>query len=278
MDLQGSQLQAPVRVAVAFSNDPGNELQIVDTRTEGRFPSGFTAALTQPPPSPALQQLYDGEPELAYGYLTAVERDHPPSIRIANERSGGGGCTQSECTEEESWCSEGEDAAQDLCYEEHTTCDVNHQNCTVSASGDLTLKTGPWQTIAGVATSYLVLYLSRPAAAGSFTALAFAEGSALSAGYHLLAATPRTQAEQDAASACVERSQELALERYNHEHGTQLDDPSALPAQAEDEFDQLFFSAQLELACPQTAARYTPISNTEVLSIQLSRGEDAFSL
>jgi hypothetical protein len=278
LDPQGSQLEGPLMPAVVFTTDSGNALRVVDGRTQGSFPTSFSFELEEPPPSDLLYTLEDGEPPLAFGYITAVAADHPTSVLVANSETELDGCAGAVCTSEHTWCSQDNDPRQDVCYTETSTCDANRQNCTLVAEGDASLKSGPWSALAGVSQNLLVLYLSAPAAAGTITSLAFAEGKPLAAGYHLLAGRVRSEAEQDEASACFERSEQAALERYNQQHGTTIDNAIDLPSEGGDEFDRYFFDAQRELRCPQTDKAYTPVDDERALSIRLSRSEDALWL
>lgn len=280
IDLQGSKLEAPVGLAVAFGNDSGNALYLARGETGGTFPSSFTFELTEPPPRESLFRLEGKEPQLAFGWLTAVGVDAPSSLRIANSQFGTGGCSATECTSSDEWCSQGNDPADDVCYSEQQTCDLNRENCTTISEGDVSLKSGPWEQIAGVSTNYLVLYLSRGVSANSFTALAFSEGVALSAGYHLLAISARTEAELDAQEACFEQSEQRALAQYNQRHGTQYSNTLDLPDEAYEDYDVLFSAAQLALRCAQTNERYTPVEDPDAMpiAIQLSRDDRGFSL
>jgi hypothetical protein len=79
---------------------------------------------------------------------------------------------------------------------------------------------------AGVATNYAIAYLEAAAPADGVVAHRFgaAPGQSLAAGYHLLrwATGPQTEAEAIAWQMCLDGALQVAIDRYNGEHGTNV--------------------------------------------------------
>ena len=150
----------------------------------GSFPNAFTMTVFDAPPASVLKPMVKGESPITLGEFVAIPRDHPtqlignalPPLDPANS-----------------------DIESDHGYERIQLCSETGQ-CIVKAddcplgrplpAGDFpcgpSLPDQPsWET-RGQAMQHMILYVSEPVAAGTYTAKYFANGAALAAGYHVV--------------------------------------------------------------------------------------------
>lgn len=225
--------------ALAFSTPDEGKVTIREVDVRGEFPSNFRLDVYQPPPRSTYfnptHQL-SGEPRIAAGYVTAVTPDHEDVLRSAtfesvssyacplegcDEPCGGEGCL----VQSFEYCVL---AHPELpCFVEEFRCPTfnsPNEECTLEAvSGDPMLKESPWRDFAGFSQNYIVVYLERPAAAGSVTAAILgSRGKRAPAGYGLYSMRELTQAESAARDACVDEAEVLAAAGFNEELGTDL--------------------------------------------------------
>lgn len=224
--LQGQDASA-LLPALAFI-DQQERFHIVEVEVEGEFPAGFTLDVYEKPPGAAFTTASEhlpGEPQLAFGYITAVTPDHPEVIENPVQHGSGSlacaddvSCSVGTVTTED-WCTrDGE------CYRETTSCPPGGslpEECEFTTEGDPALKRDMWDSFAGLSENYGVVYLRDPARPRSWTAQALgARDTGLAAGYHVIAIEPGSE-ERDLTSAnCRQDAAELAAERYNERHGT----------------------------------------------------------
>lgn len=232
--------------AIAFSSvspmrqDPfcliTDHVRFVEVGVKGAFPSNFTLDVYDPPPPEAMNRLVDG-PAFAAGAVTALPMEHPEALMtwpFENETF-------------QEW----QDSDRDICYDEsdyderepgtacmavHTctldakrclhqelSCDIGtggmftYNDCElVDASGDAAL------SVAGYSINYTVMYFAEPVKAGTILANIWSGGEPISAGYHLYHLSYEPKAEAPASDCPLSAVQE-ASERYNSEHGTDVD-------------------------------------------------------
>jgi hypothetical protein len=285
VEMDNARTEGKLRAALAFENEFGDRLDIMDVETSGEFPSKFTLDVYTPPPVGALFQFEEGEPKIGVGYITAVPEAHAETIRFASLMSVGGcavepGTADEEqsCPQERQWCT----SSDDECYSESIQCDPDDlelEHCKVlSSEGDPTLKEDPWTKFAGFSKNFIVLYLEEDADVDTLTSVIFGDGAGLSAGYHLIETRPNTPAEDQASKDCFAAADAQALARYNSEFEatyTSIDElwnlePCSVdavecppPDPNAEAIDGFTFEAQQELRCQQTSKRLIPVPSPE---------------
>lgn len=160
---------------------------IMDVEVEGAFPSQFSVDVYAPPPAAAIEPLFTGEPPSAWGYVCAVQAEHPA---IAEAVSGTQLWT---CDADEGPCRTTNVVMNDSgsrFYAERYACptlDTNDEQCEVSRSGEMTLlaETGGFEHVVALVWDPELVYLAAPAPPGSYTAFTLGAPDGLPAGYHL---------------------------------------------------------------------------------------------
>jgi len=230
---------------LAFMAPGGDEVQFVQAEVSGEFPASFQLDLYEPPPAAVVDGFeyedHPGEPRYSIGYVAAVTPDHLSTLYMASGVSGAADAEES--------C----DDAGCLATLEATSFDATHVGtirtyCPHESSSLITPpflceargRTGDPMLIstvmdpmfAGAADNYAVAYLEGAAPAGGFVARRLGAPEGLAAGYHLLrtmpwitwpetADSPHVQAEL-AKQPCRDEAKQLAAERYNAAHGTEV--------------------------------------------------------
>ena len=232
--------------AIAFMSAGGDEVHFMTAAVSGEFPASFRLDLYEPPPAAVVNgfeyEEHPGDPRYSIGYVAAVTPDHLPMLYMASGATGAEGFEES-C--DDTGC---------IATLEATSFDGTHRGtittfCPPDASAssiteplqcDVTARTGDPMLLsvikdpmfAGAADNYAVAYLEGAAPAGGFVARRLGAPDGLPAGYHLLrtmpwitwpetADSPHVQAEL-AAQPCRDAAKELAVERYNAAHGTNV--------------------------------------------------------
>lgn len=226
--------------ALAFSTPEQGTVTIREVDVRGEFPSNFRLDVYQPPPrSTYFNATYQksGEPRMAAGYVTAVSPDHEDTIRTATAQTTYAyGCEPAECGkpcggkgclyQRNEYCVE--DDPTEPCYVENTYCPTFEspiEECTIEAvgDGDPSLKESPWRDFAGFSQNYVVVFLEKPARAGSVTAAILGSKKAVPPGYGLYSIRELTDAERQVRDACVAEAEVRAAPGFNAEFGTDLE-------------------------------------------------------
>jgi len=236
----------PFIPSIAFNTPDQDRIGFVDAQVQGEFPAQFQLELFAPPP----EELIGGfdfedlpeEPRHTVGYISAVTADHLPWLYRAGSLLGAELDPSIEA--DENGCDE------DGCYQTFTatTVDSAHTGTiTLFRAGDvdnlwdpftpgvvLVARTGDPMLVsyaddpmfAGVAANYALAYLESDAPADGVVAHRFgaAPGQVLSAGYHLLRWEEGSQneAEEIVKQTCRDGAIQIAVDRYNVEHGTNV--------------------------------------------------------
>jgi hypothetical protein len=167
---------------------------------EGTFPSAFTLRVYDAPPPQVMESFLDGEPAFALAMITAVPAGHPAWLR--SERS-------TETREDGTLTFRDEVCSAEQCISGYSGDCATIGFDEAWPCGKRFADNRPWGTY-GFAQGYLVLYLAGPAAAGSVLTSVYADGRALSAGYHVL------ERHEDVLDAdCGHRAMQRALEEAN---------------------------------------------------------------
>jgi len=175
---------------------------------EGSLLSNFSLRIYDEPPEEALVTLTKGEPAMALGGITAVSPDHPDRLEWTRDDSG----------------------TLRVCAPDGECGEPRSNPCgTFAAPSCLgTLVPGKNWGNHGVSGSFVILYLSEPASAGSIYSVFFAQGKPLPAGYNLIRyvsvwETLDTQARSEYFE-CHARALRSALNQFNEDHGTSFTD------------------------------------------------------
>ena len=257
--------------------------RILDVGVRGEFPSSFTLDVFDPPPDDAIQAVTPGEPAFAVGYLSAMAVDHPEAI---TDRAPNPQALQEWHDYELQQCGEAAGCRVlhsctldgQMCLRRTLQCPTEpglvftNNDCEIASTvGDESL------AAAGYSVDYRVVYFSEPIAADTLLAAAWANGEAISEGYHLY---QRVQlralgTEGPNVRPCAQEAQAQATETYNAEHGTNLTEADfSDPTQREAYYDwqRAILRAMRELDCPlegdNPSFRIDEIGD-ELLSIEL---------
>jgi hypothetical protein len=202
----------PALTFTPFVTNWGHSEFIVSGEHDGSLLSKFSLRIYEDPPAAALSVMTKGEPAMAIGGITAVSPDHPSRLDWTSDEAGH---TQ-------------------VCADDGE-CGVPSNDACGSAAAPSCLGTvvpGKNWGNHGVAGSYVALYLSEPAPAGSVYSQFFAQGRALAAGYNLLRYVRVFDSlDADARSAyydCQDRATKSALDEFNADHGTNYTDHSMI--------------------------------------------------
>jgi hypothetical protein len=244
--------------------------RIVEVEARGDFPSRFTIDVFDPPPEDTIIKRQKDSPAYAIGYIAAVPAKHPDAILalppdektfrrwrdIEVEECGDlippAGGTK--------FCAMLHACTIDAKHCLHRTlhCDLgtqvaNFNECDlVNSRGDKSL------AVAGYSVNYAVLYFPKPIKAGTQVAKAWANGSAITPGYHLYRIEKAKLASSPDQMQCIYDSFDVAGERYNAEHGTDFNWADLLQATPETGGA----AAYLDLLCLAGEARAEKGCNT----------------
>jgi hypothetical protein len=224
--------------ALAFLNESQGEVSIQEVAVHGRFPSDFRLDVFEPPPDEAFVNLThqkSGEPNVAFGYVTAVSSEHAESVRygthqtvtsygceetLCNQPCGGKGCL----VQRSETCVDADPSLP--CYTEETYCETYEtplEECRVEAlGGDPALNQSPWETFAGFSQNYVVVYLRERATASSVTSSILGSMDGVPAGYGLYALRAPSEAEVAANQECTARAEVRAATAWNDEFDANL--------------------------------------------------------
>lgn len=223
VEITGQHAQGELVPALAFMGSDKAQVQILEVDVQGSFPSDFRLDVYDPPPAEGFATL-DGGERIAFGYVTAVPKQHKSVIELPDESSITIGATCTACDQPsqstESWCTHGENPR---CYTEHRVCpagDLDSPDCQITSEGDVSLKE-PWRNFAGFSQNYVIIYLEQAAKAGTWLSEVIGGGVTLTRGYHLLhLLPPPTREAYDQREACVGQADTMVATAYNAEHGT----------------------------------------------------------
>jgi hypothetical protein len=234
VEITDTRTPGPLIPALVFGSRERNEILVVDTEVQGKFPSDFRLDVYDPPPKAALvstSEQFETDEKMALGYISAVPTRHRHVIRFADRQDGAIACPDTGCAQPLapftlSWCTS---TGKIECYTETLSCtrdpvwtDSNQlpEGCQITAhSGDISLKE-PWREFAGFSQNYMVLYLPAAAPAGSYIAAALGASSGLEQGYHLLALNTQDPVEYRRFQACSAEADEAGISGYNAKSGT----------------------------------------------------------
>ncbi|HEX6241229.1 MAG TPA: hypothetical protein VFZ61_10065 [Polyangiales bacterium] len=154
----------------------------------GSFPNAFTMTVFDAPPASVLRPMVKGEPPIMLGEFVAIPRDHPAQLI-------GDALPPLDPASTDLTSNAGAERIQ-LC-DETGLCIVKAHHCPLGnplPEGDFpcgpSLPDQPtWET-RGQAMQHMILYVSAPVPANSYTAKYFANGAALAAGYHVVIIDP----------------------------------------------------------------------------------------
>lgn len=305
------QTTAPDMAAALGFQDPDGNIHLRDIVSTGSFPSDFR--LTAPLPEPPAAALKGGAaeglstPPYAFAWITAVPRDHPPMLERMNtllESSCLSETTDPEgpivCEDELRSCSD----ATGVCASASMTCRDDRTRCAITEiHGDPQLLMASTRKLGGRAEDRALLFLTRPAPAGSYFAQHFAGGTALAQGYHLIGRRTQTADEVSRRRSCAEQAEDvavgafsralgqrfvdredvvayLAITSFNAAHGTHhelvsdvdLDAINPDLTEAYRRFDEQYVEAVVTLQCALIGPRYTVLSEpgSQSLNIRIS--------
>jgi hypothetical protein len=132
------------------------------------------------------------------------------------------------------------------------------------APGETLFEVGERTWLRGGAPGHLVVYLSADPPESAVCLAGF------TAGYNLVALTPRTSADVANDTACEQAADELALETYNAERGTRLT-PDDLPNDeaAQGEVSRVAARIQCETGCEVFKLKSTVVSPDERVTLEM---------
>lgn len=255
-----------------------SELRFLDVQMRGELLSDFTLDVFERPPEAAFFPVYlVDSPRVALARFTLLPAGHPDTLWIESS-SGGAGCLGAGCEpadstsyEMTSWCTTHGERAEH-CFVETLTCpasDASAEDCEVTTYGD------PALHVEVVSVNYLLMYIDAPAAPGSVASyLASAKETGLPAGYHLLAVERQTQVDAAQGELCEDQAEELALERYNEQFGTDfaLDDIELADKQA---LEHLNVQAVADLDCHAMDEVWRHVPDPAAERVQIRIGDPA---
>jgi hypothetical protein len=198
-------------LAYSFANFPGfppdppqGGISILDVQSQGHFPAEFEVEVYQPPADAAATAIFDGEPRAATGNICAVRAGHLALTHPLKQKLIAH-CDQT-CFRESVFVSydtprfyvERYDCPTATTDADLATIDL--ATCTKTTQGDTTLPfEKPAESVLGTSEDGdTVVYLPKPAPAGSYTAWSYGSTRGLSAGYHVFRA-PQAAAGQPSA-------------------------------------------------------------------------------
>jgi hypothetical protein len=191
----------PESVLMGFEYDlRSNRTQvahIVDVESRGHFPAEFDVNVYTPPPPEALERLTPEEPLAGFGMVCAVSAMHKPLAQSLNggsrfmcdisDGSGAQPCNTPGTPVTGRLLSTTQDGSR--YYLKTWDCEDGSDldTCDITADGDVTLlrEMGGYEGVFSLADAVQVIYLSEPAAAGSYTAYRAFAPDGLAAGYHV---------------------------------------------------------------------------------------------
>jgi hypothetical protein len=295
----------PLLPALAFRGDAGDSITIVDVSVRGSFPSDFQLDVYESPPESALHHptyQVEGEPRVAIGYITAVNREHPDILYWGNSHVAElhDGCIDEGRADNLCWTQTLKDCVlskpEVACYEQKYYCPDETsppEDCVIETSGDPLLSAeNILDYFGGFSENYQVVYLEDEAPVGSATAAWFGAKDGLPAGYSLFEVRLTRRAEQTCQDDTA--AWQLATERYNAEHGTSyarldcqgLDDdpPYCTELILEDNFqgrlgmqgdvNRFVERAKMDLGCALNFVAYTRVAAPESTSISVVIGAE----
>ena len=194
---------------------------IVDVETRGRFPAEFDVELYVPPPPAALTPLAPGEPPSALARVCAVATEHPAVAQEIMTMGANGLNTRPPYDSVQSALRMTRDGQR--YYSKRIAC-ASKDNCEETTSGDASLipEAGGYERVYSASNQVMVMYLSEPAPAGSYTAYRALAPQGLSAGYHVLG-TVTDFAPGAPVEGCQGGSYDIALAETNALYGTSYD-------------------------------------------------------
>ena len=298
-----------MEAAIGFE-DPDGNIYLLDVVSTGSFPDSFqlTAALPDPPADTLKGGAADGlsTPPLAFGWITAVPRGHPRMLERMHTLLESSCLSETPdpdgpivCEDELRSCSEA-----GACATASMTCRDDRKRCAITKiQGDPQLLMAPTRKLAGRAQDRALLYLTRPAPAGSYLAQNFAGGAALAQGYHLIARRTQTTDEQSRRRSCLAQAEDaavaayarmlgrsfidredvvayLAITSFNAAHGTRHEQVSDVDldainpdlTEAYRRFDERYIEAVVTLQCALIGPRHAVLSEAgaQTLNIPIS--------
>jgi hypothetical protein len=232
--------------SIAFNAPGADRIGFVDAQVRGEFPAQFQLELFAPPPEEVIggfdHEDLPEEPRHTVGFISAVTADHLPTLYQAASLTGAELDPSIEA--DENGCDE------DGCYQTLTATSSDSAytgTVTLFREGDVgnlwdpfspgvvvVARTGDPMLVsyaddpmfAGVTTNYAIAYLESAAPADGVVAHRFgaAPGQALAPGYHLLrwGGGSLTEAEATALQTCRDDALQIAVDRYNAAHDTNL--------------------------------------------------------
>lgn len=205
-----SQSLIPALTFTPFMTNWGHSEFIVLGEHTGLVPYGFSLRVYDEPPAEALNTLTKGEPALAFGGITLVSPDHPARLDWKRTETG----------------------QLEVCSDDGECGQPSAHACVGTSDCLGTLVPGKNWGNHGVSGRYIVLYLAESARAGGVYSQFFAQGQALSAGYHVVSYEPiwesLAQSDRQANVECQDRATATALAEFNAEHGTEFANPAAI--------------------------------------------------
>lgn len=221
--------------ALGFLNRDAGHLTIMDVAVRGEFPSDFRLDVYERPPADAFFDAtyeHQGEPRMAFGYITAVPVMHPGTVDFSTEETVTlfSGCLDEACTK--TCQSEGQECrvsetkscdSKGACYTETLFCPTfssPRDACRTETQGDPSVTADPFRYFAGFSQNYVVVYLDAAAPADSWTATLLGAPEGLAAGYGLFAVRALNADEAMTAEECAEQVNAVAAADYNRDHGT----------------------------------------------------------
>lgn len=204
-------LLEPALTFTPFITAWGHTEFIVTGEHRGKLLDQFSLDVYEPPPDAALVTLTRAEPAVAIGAITIVSPEHPSRLEFSRDDAG----SVTVCDDQ------GECGTQ-----RSNPCGA--LNSTPSCLG--TVVPGRNWGNHGIAGRYLVMYLSDTAAAGGIYSLFFAGGREIPKGYSLIRYdnVSLSAADQTKYSDCQKRATEIALDKFNADHGTSYTDHSSI--------------------------------------------------
>jgi len=204
-------LLEPALTFTPFITSWGHSEFIVKGEHRGALLDQFALDVYEPPPQAALITLTRGEPSIAIGAITIVSPEHPSRLDFSRDDTGG----MRVCADQ-----------GDCGTQRANPCGA--LNNSPSCLG--TVVPGRNWGNHGIAGRYLVMYLTDTAAAGGIYSLFFAGGRELPKGYSLIRYEniSLSAADQTKYSDCQKRATEIALSKFNADHGTTYADHSSI--------------------------------------------------